>query len=70
MAIRIKNQDYDMVGEACDRLGISRPTLLKYIQEGFFSDPPRHRQGRDKSVRYFPEQWYAENEPKLQGNDA
>jgi hypothetical protein len=67
MAIRIKGVVYDMMGEACDRLGISRPTLLKYIADGFFSAPPRHKQGRDKSVRFFPDSWYAENEPKLEG---
>jgi predicted site-specific integrase-resolvase len=70
MAIRIKGVDHDMVHEACERLGISRPTLLKYIKEGFFSEPPRHKQGRDKVVRYFPDSWYEENEPRLEGDAA
>lgn len=67
MAIEIKGTTYDMVAEACKRLEISRPTLLKYISDGFFTEPPRHKQGRNKLVRYFPEEWYTLNAPKLSG---
>lgn len=65
MPIKINGIAFDTVSETTRRLDIARGTLLKYIKEGFFTAPPVKRQGRGKEVRYFPEEWYAENEPKL-----
>jgi hypothetical protein len=63
--IQTKTGAFDSMQDACARLGISRQTLLRYLADGFFSEAPRHKQGRSKFVRYFPESWYTENEPKL-----
>lgn len=65
MAVNIKGQTYDTMKEACARLGISRATMLRYLDEGFFTEPRRHPQGRGKQIRIFDESWYATNEPKL-----
>ncbi len=65
VSIQTKTGSFDSMQDACARLGISRQTLLRYLADGFFSEAPRHKQGRSKFVRYFPESWYTENEPKL-----
>lgn len=69
MAIDIKGVLFDTMKEACERLEISRPTMLRYLEEGFFTQPRRHRQGKGKLVRLFDEDWYKENQPKLQSGD-
>ena len=61
MSIRIKDLEYDTMGEACARLGISRSSLLRYLAEGFLTEPPFVKQGRGKKVRYFTETWYEIN---------
>jgi len=63
--ITINKERFDTMKEAGDRLGISRQTLLRYLEDGFFTQPPRQKQGRSKYTRYFPESWYATNQPKL-----
>ena len=64
MALQLKGKTYDTMKEACARLGISRGTLLTYFKEGILSDPPTVQKGRTH-FRYFPEEWYQENEPKM-----
>ena len=51
--------------QACERLEISRMTMLRYLGDGFFTAPIQHRQGKNKKVRLFDDAWYAENEPRL-----
>ena len=51
--------------EACARLDIARQTMLRYIKEGYFTEPPCKKQGKGKAVRYFTEDWYAVNEARL-----
>jgi predicted site-specific integrase-resolvase len=65
MTIKVKGNTFDTMAQACDRLGISRQTMLRYLEDGFFTEPKRHRQGRDKFVRYFDREWYELNESKL-----
>lgn len=65
MPVTVAGQSYDSMKEACQRVGISRQTLLRYIADGFFTPPPRHKQGKNKTVRYFTEEWYAVNEAVL-----
>ena len=65
MALKVNGQKFDTMKEACARLDISRTTMLTYLKEGFFEEPPTKKQGRGKIVRYFPEEWYEANEPKL-----
>jgi predicted site-specific integrase-resolvase len=66
MTIKIKGLEFDTMKEACERLSISRPTLIKYIDENFFTPPKIHKQGRSKRIRIFDDAWYRENEPKLE----
>jgi hypothetical protein len=54
-----------MMGEACRRLEISRSSMLRYIQEGFFTNPSEHKQRRGKAVRYLTEDCYLHNAPKI-----
>lgn len=63
--IHIGSAKHDTMKEACERVGISRQTMLSCIRDGFFSEPPTKRQGRGKQVRYFTEEWYLANESKL-----
>jgi predicted site-specific integrase-resolvase len=65
MTLTIKGKVFDTMKEACERLEISRPTMLRYLADGYFSPAKRHRQGRGKEIRYFDSDWYAQNEPKL-----
>jgi hypothetical protein len=65
VSILIRGTSHDTMKEACTRLEISRLTLLRSIENGFFTEPPRHRRGIGEEIRYFPEEWYAVNEPKL-----
>jgi len=67
MTIKIRGVTYDTMKEACDRLKISRQTMLRYLADGYFSPPKTHRQGRQKIVRYFDDDWYGPNETKLLG---
>ena len=64
MSVNVNNVVEDGMKEACERLGVSRSTLLRYIKEGIVSEPPRAKQGRTK-YRYFPEAWYKANEAKV-----
>jgi predicted site-specific integrase-resolvase len=68
MSIKINGVAQDGMKEACERLGISRATVLRYLKEGYFSKPKRHRQGRGKTVRYFDAAWYQINEKKLRAD--
>lgn len=68
MPILISGETFDTMKEACERLQISRATMLRYLAEGFFSSPKRHKQGRNKLIRYFDDEWYRANEPKLSGD--
>lgn len=46
MAIRINNQTYYRTSEACERAGISRATLFRWIKAGIIEDVmPRDRKG-------------------------
>lgn len=65
MAILIRGVTYDTMKEACVRLDLSRATILRYLEDGFFTPPPRHSRGRGKRDRYFTDEWYAVNEAKL-----
>ena len=65
MPITISEKKFDTMKEACARLDIARQTMLRYITEGYFSEPPCKKQGKGKAVRYFPEEWYTINEMKL-----
>lgn len=65
MTIKVNGKTFDTVNEACERLSISRPTLLAYISEGFFLEPKRHKQGKNKMVRYFTEDWYRHAEQAM-----
>jgi hypothetical protein len=53
MSIIIKGTSHDTVKQACERLEISRPTLLTYIKDGTFLSPPTQKKGRKIFVRYF-----------------
>lgn len=64
MAVKVNDILEDGMKEACERLNVSRSTLLRYIKEGIVTDPPRTKQGRTK-YRYFPEAWYRLNEAKV-----
>lgn len=66
MTIKVRGgQAFDTMKEACERLGISRPTMLRYLKEGFFAPPKIQPQGRGKDVRYFDDAWYADSEQRL-----
>ena len=65
MPMKVADRSFDTMKDACQRLQISRPTMLRYLQEGFLTEPKRHRQGRGKKVRYFDDAWYAINEERL-----
>lgn len=65
MSISINGQQFDTTAEACSRLRLSRKTLIKYIDDGLFTQPDRHLQGTKQNVRYFTNEWYAINEPVL-----
>jgi hypothetical protein len=65
MSISVRGKEYDTMGDACRRLEISRSSMLRYIDDGFFTKPPVIRQGRGKTLRYFTEEWYGVNAPKL-----
>jgi len=65
MTIKINGIAHDGMQEASKRLGISRATLKRYIDNGFFTQPKWHRQGVKQKVRYFDEAWYRINEKKL-----
>lgn len=64
MPVKVEENVYDTVKEACARLKISRNTLLSYIREGIVDEPPTVKRGKTK-YRYFPESWYQLNEPKV-----
>jgi predicted site-specific integrase-resolvase len=65
MSIKVKGQLYDGMKEACDRLGISRQTMLRYLAVRYFTAPKIHKQGKQKLVRYFDDAWYDLNETKF-----
>ncbi|MAK59506.1 MAG: hypothetical protein CMK09_00860 [Ponticaulis sp.] len=65
LPIRKGNQTFDGMKEACERLGIARTTMLRYLDSGFFSEPDRVRVGRNQNYRIFTAEWYAINEPRL-----
>jgi hypothetical protein len=65
MAVIIKGRTFDTMKEACNRLEISRPSMLRYLDQEFFTPPKIHRQGKGKAVRYFDDEWYTHNEPIL-----
>lgn len=65
MSIRIKDVEYDTMSEACERLEISRSTMLRYLSDEFFTQPPYIKQGRGKKIRYFTKDWYAINGDRL-----
>lgn len=65
MAVRVNGEMQDSMKEALVRIGVARNTLLAYIKEGIIDEPPTVKQGRTK-VRYFPEEWYRTNLPKIE----
>ncbi len=65
MTLIVDGKPFDTMKEACARIGISRQTFLRYLAEGFFTEPRKQRQGRGKQVRIFDEGWYAINEAAL-----
>lgn len=70
MSISVRGQEYDTMGDACRRLDISRSSMLRYIGEGFFTEPSELRQGRGKTIRYFTEDWYNVNGERLEKSRA
>lgn len=64
MAVDVEGKREDTVKEACERLGISRNTLLAYINKGIVEEPPTVKKGSTR-FRYFPESWYGVNKPKI-----
>ena len=64
MPVKVDDKAYDTMKEACQRLQISRNTLLSYLKEGIVSEAPTVKKGMTR-YRYFPEAWYEENEPKV-----
>jgi len=65
MSINVNGIKADGIIEACKRLRISRASLLRYIDSGFFTQPKRHLLGRTIRARYFDEAWYRVNERRL-----
>ena len=65
MPIDINGDRFDTMGEACARLDLGRQTMLRFIKEGFFTEPSYKKQGKGKAVRYFTASWYEINEKKL-----
>lgn len=65
MTITVDGRREDTVKEACDRLKISRNTLLDYIKRGIVDAPPTTKRGKT-SFRYFTEDWYAQNQKKVE----
>lgn len=53
MPIRIKGQTYYRTSEACERAGISRATLFRWVKEGIFEDDAVRRDR--KGWRLFSE---------------
>ncbi len=70
MPIVVNGSKFDTMSEACHRLGISRQTMLRCLKDAFFTEPKLHRQGREKMVRYFDNDWYTMNEPRLKSPPA
>jgi len=70
MSISVRGKEYDTMGDACRRLDISRSSMLRYISDGFFTEPPELKQGRGKTIRYFTEEWYNVNGAKLKKSRA
>lgn len=68
MSVKVKGEAFDTVADACERMDISRNTLLSYIKQGLVSSPPTVRKGQT-DYRYFTEEWYAENMPKIRPED-
>lgn len=64
MSIKVNTETFDTMKEACERLQIARNTLLSYVRDGIVSEPPTVRRGKTR-YRYFTEDWYQENEPKI-----
>ncbi len=65
MAVRVNGVTQDSMKEALARIGVARNTLLAYIKEGIVDEPLTVKQGRTK-VRYFTEEWYETNLPKIE----
>jgi len=64
MPVKVKDRNEDGMKEATVRLDISRNTLLSYIKEGIVTSPPTVKRGKTH-YRYFPAEWYSENEQKV-----
>jgi predicted site-specific integrase-resolvase len=62
--VKVGGQTFDSMKEACDKLDISRNTLLSYIADGTVSEPPTVKRGKTK-YRYFPKEWYDDNLHKV-----
>jgi predicted site-specific integrase-resolvase len=65
VVVSVRGVQFDTMKQACERLGISRMTMLRYLGDGFFTSPDIHRQGKGKKVRVFSDEWYSVNEPQL-----
>jgi len=52
MAIRINNETYYRTSEACQRAGISKPTLFRWLRTGIIEDVARRDR---KEWRLFTE---------------
>jgi predicted site-specific integrase-resolvase len=65
MPISVDGKREDTVKDACEHLRISRNTLLDYIKTGIVDAPPTTKRGKT-SFRYFTEDWYLRNKPKVE----
>lgn len=65
MGVYVGEQVFDTIADASKRLGVSRYRLLSYINLGVLTPPLVLRRGAG-TIRYFTEDWYQLNVPRLE----